>query len=180
MSRGAGQTFGCLLLGLAVCAGAMLSGCANDPRSGYAFDSAFRTDIETVAVPIFDNTTFTHGLEVTLTDAIVKEIHRITPYRVVSAERADTLLSGTITNTDMRRLRTAPDSGLVQELAFEITVTFEWKDARSGRVLVSRRNFRAAESFVPGRGAQERLESGQAAAVHQMARDLVGELRSAW
>ena len=179
MNRGERQTFGCLVLGLAVL-GTVLSSCANDPRSGYAFDSAFRTDIETVAIPIFENTTFTHGLEVMLTDAIVKEIHRTTPYRVVSAERADTLLTGTITNTDMRRLRTAPDSGLVQELAFEITVTFEWKDARSGRVLVSRRNFRAAESFVPGRGAQERLESGQAAAVHQMARDLVGELRSAW
>lgn len=157
-----------------------IGGCASDPRSGYAFASSYRTDIETVAVPIFDNTTFSHGLEVQLTDALVKEIHRSTPYRVVSEQRADTILNGSITVADLQKLRTASDSGLVQELGLELAVTFEWKDARTGQVLVSRRNFRSAESFVPGRGAQERLESAESATIQQIARDMVGELRSAW
>ncbi len=157
-----------------------IGGCASDPRTGYAFSSSYRTDIETIAVPIFDNTTFSHGLEVQLTDALVKEIHRSTPYRVVSGQRADTVLNGSITVADLQKLRTDPDSGLVQELGLELAVTFEWKDAHTGQVLVSRRNFRSAESFVPGRGAQERLESAESATVQQLARDMVGELRSAW
>lgn len=166
--------------GLILVQGVILWSCSSDPSGGYSFTSSYRTDIETVAVPIFDNSTYSHGLEVLLTDAIVKQIHSSTPYRVVAEDRADTVLSGTITETDLRKLRTDPDSGLVQELAYEMAVTFEWKDARTGQVLASRRNFRSSESFVPNLVAQERLESGEVATIQQLARDLVSELRSSW
>ncbi len=153
-----------------------LPGCGG----GYAFQDAYRTDIHTVAVPVFANSTFSHGLEVTLTDALVKEIHRTTPWRVASADSAESVLSGAIDSAELRRLSRGSETGMVQELAFEISVSFEWKKSRNGEVMIARRNFRSADPFVPARGAQERLNLGERAAVDQLARDIVAELRSSW
>jgi len=154
--------------------------CASDPTKGYSFSSAHREDISTIAIPVFENQTYAHGLETDLTDAVIKEIHRATPWRVTPIDRADTTLRGVITSAEMRSLRKNPDSGLVQELAYVITVSFEWQDNRTGRALVSRRGFKAGETFVPAYGAEEKLQFGQAATSDQLARDIVASLRSAW
>lgn len=159
---------------------ASTGGCSSSPKSGYAFGSAYRTDIKTISVPIFENTTFEHDLEVRLTDALVKEIHRTTPWRVVPVGSGQSTLSGAIIAADLRKLTTEGDSGLVQTLAVDAAVNFEWKENKSGQVLVSRRNFRTARAFAPARGAQESLESGQASTIDQLAKDIVAELRSSW
>lgn len=169
-----------VLASLALALVATMGSCADDPSKGYSFKSTYREDVKTVAVPVFDNGSFEHGLEAELTDAIIKEIHRTTPWRVTTRDNADTTLSGAITNVDMRKLGTAHRSGLVQELAYEMTVRFEWKENRSGQVLVARKNFRSAESFVPSRGAGERQEIGRRAAVDELAQDIVAELRGSW
>lgn len=161
-------------------AGALLPGCESDPSRGYALQSPYRDDVRTIAVPIFDNATFAHGAEAELTDAIVKEIHRTTPWRVTPLDRADTSLRGTITDADLRKLTTNSDSGLVESLAVQLTVSFEWKRLETGEVLVAKRNFRAGEAFVPARGGGERIEFGRSAAIDQLARDVVASLRSSW
>ena len=168
------------IVGALLLMGMLHAGCASDPTQGYSMEAPYRDDVKTIAVPIFDNATYSHGIEGELTDAVVKEIHRTTPWRVTSLEKADTSLRGTITGTDMRKLTTNSDSGLVESLALEITVSFEWKKIDSGEVLVARRNFRGADVFVPSQGAQERLEFGQSAAIDQLARDIVASLRSSW
>jgi hypothetical protein len=148
--------------------------------TGYSFGSGHRTDIRTVAVPIFDNRTFNHGLEIELTEAVIKEIHRVTPWRVAARNNAETVLSGTITNVEIRKLSSQRDSGLLQEGAVDLAVNFEWKSTSDGKVMISRRNFRAAKPFVPAVGAKERLEVGQASVIDQMAKDIVAELRGSW
>lgn len=152
-----------------------LCGCA-----GYALESSYSTDVATVYVPVFDNTTYEYGLEAQLTEALAKEIHRVTPWRVTSDPGADTELRGAITRVDRRELSTNSDSGLVSELAMVLTVTFEWTDADTGEVLVARRAFSVAEPYAPTRGAGERPETGEASAIDRMARDIVAELRSGW
>lgn len=172
------MTRACLLAGAAaVCMACTAAGCGS---SGYTVGTAFREDIRTVAVPVFENATYSTGLEVSLTDALVKEIHRQTPWTVMRTGAADTVLSGTINDADLRKLANSSETGLVQELAVVLTVSFEWREARTGEVLVSRRRFRASSSFVPARGAQERLGTGQEAAIGVMARDIVAEMRSSW
>ena len=131
-------------------------------------------------MPIFQNPTFARGLEVELTDAIIKEIQSKTPWRVAPEGTANTTLVGTLTNSRMRRLSTGNATGMSQELSVELTVDFDWKDVRSGKSLVSRKSFTAAESFVPATPANERVEAGQHAAIQRLARDIVAELRSNW
>jgi hypothetical protein len=174
-----GTALGAALVAVAV-AFTLPAGCASDPRSGYSFADAHRTDVRTVAVPVFDNSTFFHGLEFSLTDAIIKEIHRSTPWRVADVEAADTTLRGSIDDVDLRRLSRGSETGIVQEQAVDMEVSFEWKQNRTGQVLVARRKFRAAESFVPAQGSQERLELGEEGTIDQLAKDLVAELRGSW
>lgn len=154
-----------------------LIGCATD----YAFASSYDESIRTVAVPIWENTTFAHGLEFQLTEALIKEIHRTTPWKVINTQgQSDASLTGSIVSAELRKLSTQPDSGLVQELATEVVVAFEFKDTTTGRIFVARRNFRAADAFVPGPGAGERIEQAQTGAVDRLARSIVAELRQAW
>lgn len=157
-----------------------LAGCASNPRSGYAFATTYDTDISTIHVSGFGNETFHHDLEFLLTDAIVKEIQSSTPWRITSAEYAQTTLSGTIVGAEMTRLSTGRTSGLVQELAVVLTIDYEWKDARTGQVLIERHSFTAAEPFAPALGVGDRIEVGQNAAIAELARDVVESLRSNW
>lgn len=167
----------------AACAGVLLggfAGCAADPRRGYSTASSFPADISTVNVPMFKNSTFIHGLEIELTTAVLTELRRQSPYAVTSSEAAQTTLSGTIVRSEMRKLSVGRDTGLAEDLALVLTVDFTWKDNRSGKVIVERRNFVGADSFTPARGVGESLEIGQQGAVTRLARDMVNEMRSAW
>ncbi|MEM1165190.1 MAG: LptE family protein [Planctomycetota bacterium] len=155
--------------------GVSLTGCA-----GYQFGSTYRQEYGTIAVPIFGNTTYQYGYESEVTDAVIKEIHRTTPYKVVAASDADTVLSGTIIGADLQNLVNDSETGLVQELAVILTVNFEWRDSRSGELLLGRRGYSASGLFVPDFDAAERLETGQSRAADRLAKDLVRELRSAW
>lgn len=158
--------------------------CATNPHDGYSFDSSFRSGVSSVNVPVFRNDTFARGVEVELAEAIAHEIRTRTPWRVVQNSTASTALAGTITSADLSRISTARDTGLVEELAYSLTIDFSWTDSRTGKSLLARRNFRAAEPFVPAKGTDgpinERLEVGQAGAVQELARRIVDEMRSGW
>ncbi len=165
-----------MVLGAAVCA---VSGCSSDPRSGYAFTGGgYDKSIQTVAAPVWDNVTFYHGLEVELTDAIAKEIHRTTPWRTLRSGEAQTILTGTITDVSLRRLSSTRPTGLVEEVAVEMTVDYEWKDNRTGKTLLARRGFKGVRSFVPSLGVGERIDVAESGAVQELARGVVASLRS--
>ena len=167
-----------IVLVLLACA---LSGaCSSDPRSGYAFATTHDPHVRTVAVPIFENRTFSTGMEARLTEAIVKEIQRTTPWRVVRTGEAATTLRGAITGSDLESVTRQHATGLVQEQGVRITVEFEWIDNRTGQPIVSRRNFSSLATFVPHRGVQERLEVGHNEAIRELSRDIVAELRANW
>ena len=157
-----------------------LAGCSTDPTRGYSFESAHSDSIRTVAVPVFKNTTYSKALEVSLSEAIISEIRRTTKWSVTSPDAADAVLGGTIIESKMRAMSTGRQSGLVQQMALSITVDFDFTDNRSGKSIVSRRRFTGTSSFVPAVPAAERLETGQNAAIQELAEDIVAELRSSW
>ncbi len=167
---------------LSACASmlAVVAGCSDNPQDGYSFATTHRTDVTSIAVPMFGNNTQTYGLEQELTAAVVSELRRTTPYKILDVDAAQTQLTGTITDSKLRKLSTARDTGLSETLAVELTVEFSWKNTRTGKVLVARRNFVSSESFTPSRGVGERIEVGQNASISKLARDIVAEMRSGW
>ena len=72
---------------------ALAGGCA-----GYQWGqrTLYRPDVQTVHVPIFQSDSFRRNLGERLTEAVVKEIQLKTPYRLASAETADSVLRGRI------------------------------------------------------------------------------------
>ena len=154
--------------------------CSSDPNRGYSFASTYPKNIQTVSVPVFDNYSFNPGLEVALTEAVIKEIQRSSGIKVTGAEAADSRLHGVITKVQMRRLTVEHTTAYVQEEAVQLTVDFQWKDNHTGKTLVERKNFAAADTFFPSRPIGERIEVGQEAAIQQLARDIVAEMRSGW
>jgi hypothetical protein len=166
-----------LLLGFIA---AFLCSCASDPTQGYSFSNTFPKNIKSVTIPVFDNYSFNPGLEVQLTEAVIKEVQRSSGIRVTTAEQADSRLHGVIQKVQMRHLSVEHTTGLVQEEAVQLTVDFEWKDNRTGKTLVARKNFAGSDTFVPSLPVGERLEVGEEAAIQRLARDIVTEMRSAW
>lgn len=166
---------------VAVLAGAgLLGACSSDPTRGYAFAEPYDAGVRTVGVPMFGNQTFARGTELTLTDALVKQIQQQTPWRVVSPERADTVIEGVITQAELTTLSNSQRSGLAEEQAYRLTVRFTWRDNRTGETRVARENFSATGVFAPSRGVNERIEVGQRDAIDELARDIVASMRSAW
>jgi hypothetical protein len=174
------STRGPMWLLLAIVLGAAPAGCASDPREGYSTASIYSTAIRTVAVPIFENETFARGVEFDLTDALIKEIEARTPYKVTTQPRADTILTGRIKSVELNQLSKSRLTGLGEEVVMSVTIDFEWKDWRTDAPLVARTSFSGHGLAVPSAPTGERLELGRMAAVQQLARDIVDEMRAAW
>lgn len=163
------------------------SGCASrEPRAersgafGYRFDDGFDTSRATIALPIFVNNTFSTGLEIDLAAAVAAEVDRATPWSITDEQAADGVLRGVIAYANIRPLATGRGTGYVSEIAYQITVDFEYVDNRSGEVIVGRRGFSSSGTWIAARSVGERIEVGQLAAVERLARDIVAELRSDW
>ena len=102
---------------------------------GYSTAPNYRTDIHTVRVKIFENSSFRPGLEFELTRAVIRQIEQNTPYKVVQAGcPADTEITGKIVSFGKGILNV---NNVNEERDIETTmaVEFSWKDLRSGQFL---------------------------------------------
>lgn len=153
-----------------------LAGCASG--SGYTWGSTFRTGIKTVAVPAFQTKSFSRGDEVQLTQALIEQIESRTPYKVVPAERADTILEGTVVNVSFGTVTVDQQTALPQEMAYTVAVDFTWKDLRTGTILVERRNFEQTATYYPTLGDGRTV--GQHATAEGLAGSIVDEMVSDW
>ncbi len=124
-------------LGLLAGALAVLPGCGtwdgNFCILGYTTQPMYDLSIRTVRVPIFKNLTFRRGLENDLTEAVVREIHAKTPYRVVqNCDAADTELIGTIVARN-KGITNLNQLGEIREANTLLSVEVVWRDLRPGR-----------------------------------------------
>jgi hypothetical protein len=156
------------------------AGCASDPSQGYSSLGTYPGHIRTVAVPIPENDTYVRDVEFELADALVKEIEAHTPYKVTSRNRADSVLTAQVRQVELRQLSKSRVTGLSEEVVMTVTIDFAWRDLIAETTLVERRSFTGQGLFVPSAPSSERIEIGRFAAVQQLARDVVAELRSAW
>lgn len=171
----AGWCRGLALVVLVLGGAGALTSCA-----GYGYAQLYPEGYATVAVPVFENQTFERGVAYDLTEAVIKEIEQRTPYKVADADRADTLLRGTVTGVQRRQLSRTPVGGLPQEIEVEVTIDFEWEDLRRGGTLVSRRGFTSVGRYIPTQPLGEDFSQGRQAAADRAARDVVEAMRSPW
>lgn len=149
-----------------------------DTASGYTNSSLYRQDVRTVAVPVFSSKSYVRGVEFQLTTAIVQQIESTTPYKVVPSERADTILEGQVVDVGVSSVSNDSRAAIPQEQLFKISVNFTWKDLRTGRVMVERRNFEQTSTFYPT--IAEGRWAGSQQAAEQLARGIVQELQADW
>lgn len=160
---------------LALCtAVAPLTGC------GYSATETFAGDYRTVSLPIFENRTFYKGVEYDLAEALTKEVEARTPYRVSRPGSADTILEGRIIAVTQRLASRTRDAGLPEVMEVVVTVEFQWKDLRSGEMILDRKGFSAVGQYVPTTPLGEPFIVAQHDAVARLATDIVDTMRSPW
>jgi hypothetical protein len=158
----------------------LLAGCTTGSSTGYHFSENYDDSIKTIAIPIFQNETLERGLELQLAESLNKQIRTRTPWSLTKSDRADTSLVGVITSHNLASLSRIPGVGLAQEQTVSITVRFEWRDNRTGDIIIARSGFSATSTFVPQRAIGERLEHGEREAIEELATDIVSQLRQSW
>ena len=172
-----------LLSALLVASFCILPGCGysrsgDEPSGNYQWRSLYREDVKTVAVPIFQNKDYTRGVEFSLTKAVINQMEAHTPYKVVPRERADTILEGEITSVKRSTISKDSRTAVPQEQLFIVTVDFTWKDLKTGRILVERRNFEQTTTYYPTLGEGQFVGNQQS--VEKLAMAIVQELQANW
>lgn len=152
-------------------------GCDHARDSGYKWQSLYRQDVQTVAVPTFTSRA-EPGVEFKLSSAVIHQLESKTPYKVVPRERADTILECEIVTLRTDMVSLSPHTATPQEQLLTITVNFLWKDLRTGRILVQRRNFDQSTTYYPTLGEGQFVGIQQA--VERLAVSMVEQLQSEW
>ncbi len=156
-----------------------LTGC------GYTVGNDFRTDIKSVAVPIFENKTNRRGIEFQLTEYVQKEITKRAQYRLAKGLEADTRLTGTIVAFRKDVLgETAQDDP--RELQISLMVQVKWEDIRTGNILAQEElplspdaiPMTAQAEFAPELG--QSLATALDQAMQGMARKIVNLMETPW
>ena len=136
-----------LSLALAVALVVFATGCGY--RSGYAA----RKDIGTVAVGVFGNRTFYRDIDTDFTRAVISQIEKKTPYRIVTSSEADAILEGKIVSYRKTVLQENADD-TPMELQVVLTVNATLRNRRNGKVLF-KDTVREAENYAPAAGENE-------------------------
>jgi outer membrane lipopolysaccharide assembly protein LptE/RlpB len=145
---------------------------------GYTTRSLVSEDFQTIAVPVFDNTTRRHDLEWEVTRAVVEELQARTHLVVVPEDAGpDLVLSGTLVDVDedtlSRRKRQRPRDSVVH-----VTAEIQVRNAKSGDDLVPRRRVSERESYTYLAG--EDVRTAREEAVRSLAERVVRQLEEGW
>lgn len=144
---------------------------------GYSSKSLLRSNVRSIYIPIFDNSTFRRGYEFELTKAIRDQILIKTRLDIVNGDEADSILFGKIVRVDENVLIGDTRDNIV-ESRVTITVDIRWVDKRTGRTIVERKNIKTAAEFVVLRN--ETLTTASNEAFVLTARGIVDAMQEDW
>jgi hypothetical protein len=159
-----------------------MAGCAGyqvGPRS------LFRPQIRTVHVPVFESDSFRPYLGERLTEAVIKEIEKTTPYKVVSSPNADSVLVGRIV-AEQKRAVSENSFDFARVIATNVTARVSWYDRRGDVIFEDTTFALAPETYTVVTAPQFVPEAGQSvASAHQealsrIAREIVGQMEAGW
>ncbi len=166
-----------VVLGAGVC---LAVGC------GYSADrdDVIRTEnadgerIRTVALHIFESREFRRGLELHLTEALAKRIEAETPFKLAKEQRADTLLTGEIREVRQGTLGRDFRDVKPRQTAATVIISFQWKDLRTGEILIDRPSFVQTVDYI--RPVGEDFYHASQRAMDRFAERIVEQMESEW
>ena len=157
--------------------GLALSGCSG--MFGYSNTSLFPENVRSVSLKMFDNQSFRRGVEYALSDALAKRIELETPYKIVSdADRADTVMSGQIISISEYALSTDRDIGSILEKEVELRAVVDWKNLKTGQLLIDHQEVRASASYSPYQ--MQDFQYASSLAANNLARKIVELMERKW
>jgi hypothetical protein len=164
--------------GIALVCGLLIAGC------GYSTDrtAVIRTKnsnndrIRTVAVDIFESKEFRRGLELQLAEALTKRLEAETPFKIAKKGQADTLLTGEVREVRQSTIGRDFKTTDPRETTQTLLVSFQWKDLRTGEVLVNRPNFVQTVDYIKPLG--EDFYHASERAMDRLAERMIEQLES--
>ena len=151
-------------------------GYSTDRSDVFRVTNANHDQIRTVSVDIFESKEFRRDLELQLTEALTKRIHADTPYRLARKDYADTVLSGEINEVRQSTIGRDFRTILPRETSATLVVSVQWKDLRTGEVLMDRPNFVQTVDYV--RNLDEDFYHAMQRATDRMAERVVEAMES--
>lgn len=146
---------------------------------GYSNESLFPQNVSTVCLEMFDNRTFRRGVEYELSDALAKRIEADTPYKIVSSQdRADTVINGQIMSINESALSLEREMGNVLEKEVEVRAVVNWKNLKTGELLITNQQVSASASYSPYQ--KQDFSYGSSIAANNLARKIVELMEKKW
>lgn len=163
-----------LLFSAAMIVAMGLGGCA-----GYSNQSLYTQDVTTVYVEMFQNQTFRRDAEYVITDALAKRIEAETPYKIVSdMNRADSVISGTITSMGENVLAGERETGRPLEKQFIIEAKFSWKNLKNGELIVENEAVKASGSY--SEFLSQEIDYAKSLAANKVAERIIEKMQLDW
>jgi len=162
----------CISIAVVGLALAVSAGCS------YSTDRPFRSNVCSIAVKPFGSKEFRRRIEMDLTEAIKKRIQMDTPYKLKDEKVADTLLTGEVMEVREGTMGRDFKLNLPRETMMTLIVKFQWKDLRTGKILVSKDRW--LQSYDFSRPVGESEWTGLQGAVDRMAETIVEQLEAEW
>lgn len=166
-----------ILVGLIIAMYVAICGCSE--MKGYSNETLYPDEIRSVYVEMFDNQSFRRGVEYELTDALAKRIEAETPYKIISnRDRADSVISGQISQISESALSTERQSGLALEKEVQLRAVVSWKNLKTGELLIENKTVSAAATYSQWQNQSFGYASSIAA--NNLARRIVGLMEKQW
>ena len=149
-----------------------LSGC------GYELRPPYDKSIRTVYVPVFRSISFRRDVNFQLTEEVIKQIERRTPFKVVGKpEGADTTLEGVINFADKNIILEDPFN-LPRQLTANMTAAVTWTDNRTQKKVGEPMTISTTVNFFPEVG--ETSTAAFLKANQRLATDIVNAMEQKW
>ena len=146
---------------------------------GYSSQSLFPEEVGGVYVEMFENQTFWRDVEYDLTEALAKRIEAQTPYKIVSSrDRADSVIGGRIVAVTQYVLSIEREEGRALEKEFELRAVVNWKDLKTGELLINNRSVSSAASYTPLQ--KQDLNYASRLAANNLAERIVELMEKGW
>jgi hypothetical protein len=146
---------------------------------GYSNESLFPENVNSVCLKMFDNQSFRRGVEYDLSNALSKRIEVDTPYKIISnVDRADTVLSGQIVSISEIALSADREIGSVLEKEVELRAIVDWKNLKTGQLLIDHQEVLASASYSPYQMQDFKYASSVAA--NNLAQKIVELMERRW